>query len=264
MSNLAMSAALGLDSFEVPPLELRSNWTESDLHTIIRGVYKQVLGNEHLMDSQHLESAEALLRDGALNVREFVRVVAQSSLYQSLFFHGSSQYRFIELNFKHLLGRPPQDEAEIIEHVKLYYEQGYEAEIDSYIDSDEYILSFGGDIVPYPRSIITKRGNKTESFNRMFSLLRGPATHDRDNQAKLITSLASNSATPIKKPAVGNGANYGSTSKRYRIAFSSSNTYAQMGRLSKQEYVTSFSQMSTIYKKIHQLGGKILSITEEV
>ena len=264
MGNLALSATLGLDAFEVEPLELRSNYTEDDLQTVIRGVYKQVLGNEHIMESQRLDSPEALLRNGSVNVREFVRIVAKSPLYQSLFFHSSSQNRFIELNFKHLLGRAPLDQAEIDEHVLIYREQGYDAEIDSYLDSNEYIDSFGEDIVPYPRHIMSRRGMKTESFNRTFSLLRGPATSDRDNSAKLISSLAANLATPIKAPAVGNGAAADSTSKRFRVRFSTATTNALLNHLSKREWIVDFSQLSPTFKGIHQQGGKIISVTELV
>ncbi|MCL2936143.1 MAG: phycobilisome rod-core linker polypeptide [Trichodesmium sp. MAG_R02] len=264
MGNLALSATLGLDAFEVEPLELRSNYTEDDLQTVIRGVYKQVLGNEHIMESQRLDSPEALLRNGSVNVREFVRIVAKSPLYQSLFFHSSSQNRFIELNFKHLLGRAPLDQAEIDEHVLIYREQGYDAEIDSYLDSNEYIDSFGEDIVPYPRHIMSRRGMKTESFNRTFSLLRGPATSDRDNSAKLISSLAANLATPIKAPAVGNGAAADSTSKRFRVQFSTATTNALLNHLSKREWIVDFSQLSPTFKGIHQQGGKIISVTELV
>ena len=256
------SATLGLDYFEVPPLELPPNNTEDDLQTVIRAVYKQVLGNEYVMDSQRLESDEAQLRDGNYSVRDFVRAVAQSSLYQSLFFFCSSQYRFIELNFKHLLGRPPQDQAEIDQHVRIYNEQGYKAEIDSYIDNNEYLQNFGEQMVPYPRSIVTQPGVKTEGFNRMFSLLRGSPTSDRDNTAKLITSLAANAATAIKPPAVGNGANYSNTGKRFLIVFSSCKADARINRLSKQEYVITYNQMTPTVQKIHKQGGQILSITE--
>lgn len=262
MGNLMMSAALGLDSFEVPPLELRSNPTESELQIAIGAVYKQVLGNQHLMESQNLKSAEALLRDGSIDIRGFVRAVAQSPLYQSLFFHRSSQYRFIELNFKHLLGRPPQDQSEISEHVKIYHEQGYEAEINSYIDSPEYYLSFGNDIVPYPRSIKTQTGVKTECFNRMFSLLGGAATNDSDNNAKLIGSLAANFATPIKTPVVGNGSAYSNTCKRFRIVYTTSQANARMNYASKQKCVVNYNLMSRAMQTIHRKGGKILSITE--
>ena len=264
MANLAMSATLGLDAFEVSPLELRPNSTEDDLQTVIRAVYKQVLGNEHLMESQRLDSAESLLRDGSITVRGFVRVVAQSPLYQSLFFQGSPQYRFIELNFKHLLGRAPQDQSEIQEHVALYHEQGYEAEINSYLDSDEYVQSFGDDTVPYPRGIRTQTGATTDAFNRMFALLRGSATSDSDSSPRLISSLAANFPTPIKPPATGNGANYGNTGKRYSIVSSNSQAAARLNRFSKRESVVDYSQMSRTVQQIHNSGGTILSITEIV
>ncbi|MGK7937210.1 MAG: phycobilisome rod-core linker polypeptide, partial [Xenococcaceae cyanobacterium] len=79
-------------------IELRPNATEDDLQVIIRAVYKQVLGNAHLLEDDRLSSAESLLRNGDITVRGFVRLVAQSELYQSQFFETSSQYRFIELN----------------------------------------------------------------------------------------------------------------------------------------------------------------------
>ena len=264
MGNLALSATLGLDAFEVEPLELRSNFTEDDLQTVIRAVYKQVLGNEYMMESQRLHSPEALLRNGSINVREFIRVVAKSPLYQSLFFHSSSQNRFIELNLKHLLGRPPLDQAEISDHVLIYREQGYDAEIDSYLDSNDYINSFGEDIVPYPRQIKSRRGMKTESFNRTFSLLRGPATSDRDRSAKLISSLAANLATPIKAPAVGNGAASSNTSKSFLIEFLSRTADARLNRRGKRKRVVTYSQMNQQVRNIHRSGGKIVKITELV
>ncbi|NEO62214.1 MAG: photosystem I reaction center subunit XII [Moorea sp. SIO4G2] len=262
MGNLARSATLGLDAFEGNPLEMRPNQTEEDLQIIIRAVYKQVLGNEHLMEEQRLESAEALLRDDDITVRQFVRIIAQSNLYKSLFFHSSSPYRFIELNFKHLLGRAPQSQQEIQDHVQIYYEQGYDAEIDSYIDSEEYILNFGEYIVPYPRNIRSQVGLNNESFNRMFSLLRGSPTSDRNNSAQLITSVASNMATPIEPLAMGNGANYDNTGKRFKITYSSSNDFARAQKVSKQQITVSFDCMSKAFQNIHEVGGKILSITE--
>lgn len=262
MGNLTLSGSLGLDAFEARTFELYPLATEEDLQEVIRAVYKQVLGNHHVMDSERLSSAESLLRNGDLTVRGFVRSVAQSELYQSLFFSGSSQYRFIELNFKHLLGRPPQDQAEIAEHVRIYNEEGYEAEINSYIDSDEYIQSFGDNVVPSPRSIRSQVGMKNECFNRMFSLLRGSATSDSGKGAQLITSIGANLPTPIKPLAKGNGAAYDNTSKRFCIAYSTSQAAAQVNRLSCQEKTVSYSSMSKQVQNILKGGGKILSITE--
>ncbi|WP_425500572.1 phycobilisome rod-core linker polypeptide [Sodalinema gerasimenkoae] len=43
------------------------------------------------------------------------------------------------MNYKHLLGRAPYDESEVIFHLDLYQNEGYDADIDSYVDSVEYI-----------------------------------------------------------------------------------------------------------------------------
>ena len=57
-------------TFVSEPVELRSNSTEEDLQVVIRAAYRQVLGNVHLMESQRLTSAESLLRNGDITVRE--------------------------------------------------------------------------------------------------------------------------------------------------------------------------------------------------
>ena len=185
------------------PVELRPNATEDDLQLVIRAVYKQVLGNAHILESQRLDSAESLLRNGDITVRNFVRMVAQSELYQSLFFSNSSPYRFIELNCKHLLGRAPLDQGEISSHVQTYNAEGYVAEINSYIDSDEYNVTFGENIVPYPTSASTRTGVKNSVFNRTVSLLSGIATSDADNTSQLISSIAANISQKVKVTSAG-------------------------------------------------------------
>jgi len=79
-------------AFVSDAVELRAKATEDDLQVVIRAAYRQVLGNAHLMESQRLTSAESLLRNGDITVRDFVRQVAKSDLYQSLFFNTNSAY----------------------------------------------------------------------------------------------------------------------------------------------------------------------------
>ena len=81
-------------AFIAEPVELWQDATEDDLQLVIRAAYRQVLGNVHLMESQRLDSAESLLRNGDITVRNFVRMVAQSELYKSLFFNFSSPFSF--------------------------------------------------------------------------------------------------------------------------------------------------------------------------
>ncbi len=249
------------------PLELRPKaseegpkFNEDELQTVIRAVYKQVLGNAHLLEGDRLDDAESMLRNGDISVKEFVRKVGQSALYQSQFFDNSSQYRFIELNCKHFLGRAPKDQVEIARHVLIYNEEGYAADIDSYIDSDEYNDNFGENIVPYPRNTVTQAGSKTVDFNRAFSLFRGDATSDSGKSARLISDLGANTSSKITPAAKGSG-NVGNTGKRFRIAVAKAGSGANYRR-SNSTYEVGYSQLTQKIQNIHKLGGKIVSITE--
>jgi phycoerythrin-associated linker protein len=240
--------------------ELRPNASEDNLQSVIRAAYRQVLGNAHVMESQSLTSAESQLRNGDITVAGFVRAIAQSELYQSLFFENSSPYRFVELNFKHLLGRAPQDQAEIAAHVLTYNTQGYEAEINSYIDSDEYVSSFGENVVPSARGNSTQVGSKNVNFNRTFALMRGFAANDTGKSAKLISDLAGNLSTKIVTPASGSGA-VSSRGKRFRISITKANFGSRVTQ-SASTFEVDYSQLSKKIQNIQKTGGKILSVTE--
>jgi phycocyanin-associated rod linker protein len=155
---------------ETTPLELRPNASQDQLNAILRAIYRQVLGNDHLFgaDRKELASAESLLRRGSLTVREFVRLIAKSEAYKRRFLYPNSQTRAIELNFKHLLGRAPTSPKDIARHLDIYHAGGHSAEIDSYIDSPEYLEAFGDNIVPYPRGFEYRKAHTTRDFTNLF------------------------------------------------------------------------------------------------
>ena len=116
--------------------------------------------------------------------------------------------------------------------------------------------------VPYARGIKTQTGLSNDSFNRMFSLLRGSANNDSGRDAQLITSIASNSATDIKPLVTGNGANYGNSKKRFRIAYSSASASARLAKRASQGITINYSSMSKTISSLTKAGNKIVSITE--
>lgn len=130
------------------------------------------------------------------------------------------------------------------------------------IDSNEYASKFGEDKVPYPCNIRSQVGSTTESFNRMLSLLRGSPTSDRGQSARLIPSVASNLATPIKFLAKGKGFSYGSTGKRFKITYYSSQAAARLRGRSKQSTVVTYDLMSQTVQSIQRSGGRIEGIDE--
>lgn len=287
MAITTAASRLGTSAFqEMPRMELRPNWSKEDAQNVIRAVYRQLLGNDYLMKSERLVSAESLLCDGSITVREFVRAVAKSELYKTKFFYGSFQTRVIELNYKHLLGRAPYDESEVIYHLDLYQNQGYDADIDSYIDSPEYLENFGENIVPFYRGFEFQRGQRTVGFTRLFQLYRGYANSDRSQIAgsasRLARELGENSVSAIVAPSGGsNGWSYRPSGQSVYpgTGFSKGGPLAQSGRTyrievagiiqrqyprvrrSSKSFIVPYEQLSFQLQEIQRQGGKVASIT---
>lgn len=290
MAITTAASRLGTSAFaDASPNELRPNWTQDDAKAIINAVYRQVLGNDYLMKSERLTSAESLLANGSLSVKEFVRAVAKSELYKNKFFYPNFQSRVIELNFKHLLGRAPYDETEIIEHLDRYENEGYDADIDSYIDSDEYNQYFGESIVPYIHSFEVQTGHRTVGFTRMLGLYRGYANSDRaqlnSKGGRLATELARNSVSSVVAPsnssngwayvasrsrasggtpsrALGGVTPYGTPGRLYRIevAGMSKQGYPRVRRASKA-WIVPYEELNNTLQMINRQGGKVASIS---
>ncbi|MBD2327863.1 phycobilisome rod-core linker polypeptide [Alkalinema sp. FACHB-956] len=240
-------------------LELRSVRSPEEVQAVIRAVYKHVLGNPHVMDSERLVTAESKLAEGSITVREFVRAVGQSDFYRSRYFETCSPYRFVELNFMHFLGRAPQSQEELSEHVVRCVTEGYAAEIDSYMDSEEYQNAFGEHNVPtYRRG--SEAGLKQVSYNRLFAIDRGPAQVSSAVKApQLVYAVAANAANaikPAKATVIGSG-----TERRFKIVVQGAK-FDSPRRVSTSEYIVAASKMTPQIQRINRSGGKIVSITE--
>ena len=241
--------------------ELWSTSGVDEVQAVIRAVYKQVLGNPHVMESERLVTAESQLSDRSISVREFVRLVAKSDFYRTRYFQKCAPYRFIELNFLHILGRAPQDQTEISEHIIRCVEQGYAAEIDSYIDSEEYQAAFGENIVPYYRGRSSEANTKQVGYNRMSALDRGFAQIDSAVKAsQLVYAVATNSTNTIK-PSISRGGAYAAPEKMFKIVVTASK-FDRPRRRSTTTYIVPGNHMTPQIQRINRTSGKIVSITE--
>ncbi|MGB7085807.1 MAG: phycobilisome rod-core linker polypeptide [Phormidesmis sp.] len=238
--------------------ELWPTSSPEDLSAIIRALYKQVLGNPHVMESERLVTAESQLRDGSISVREFVRAVGKSDFYRTRYFESCSPYRLVELNFQHILGRAPESQAEVSEHIRRCAEEGYEADIDSYIDSEEYQDAFGENLVPYARQK-SEPGRKQVVYNRNFAVNRGPAqVSSAVTASQLVYDVATNSANKITTAKATAGS---TTEKRFRIRTTGAKFDAPR-RVSFNEYIVSARKMTPQIQRIQRSGAQIVSITE--
>lgn len=278
MGNL-IQERFGISSLGTQRIELRPNWSESDLQLVFRAAYEQVFGRIGVYAKGQFTNAEALLRNGKINVRQFVEILAKSDFYKENFFLNSSQGRFIELNYKHLLGRAPYDQSEISYHVNLYTKQGYDADIDSYLYSPEYSTAFGDHVVPYYRGFQSLPGMKMVGYNRLFKLYRGNGNSDNaqfgGNTARLRNNVSMNLPNQILPPTSARELATASLSSGnlmtagvrddnriflIEVVQGGTGTGVQVRR-SQQVIAVPFGQLSVKYQEIHKRGGKILRIT---
>jgi len=227
--------------------------------SVLRSAYRQVFGNAHLMEEQLVPTAESLFLQGDLNVQGLVSALATSDTYRKLFLEKNGPYRFVELNFKHLLGRAPHDQAEVSEHVQRLASEGYEAEIASYVYSSEYIATFGFDTVPYWRTTKTVAGESNLTYVRSLSLRGGEASFDGASAAKLKASLATGVAPRIAAQG-GRGGNSSRNDRRYRVNWTTASP-AGVNRRAVQVSIVPFSSLSATLQSVQRKGGSVLSVT---
>lgn len=173
------------NTLTAPPVVVTEN-----PNTVIAAIYKQMLGNAHLMESERdeMSTAESTFKL-CLDTRQFVREVAYSSAYKSRFFDSVSQFRFIELAFKHILGRAARSLAEYGEAMAAYTNGGYEACINWFVDSAEYEENFGTLIVPYGEYKGCYPTN--EEFNRSVAIRGTPCASDKARSSVLQYAVCS-------------------------------------------------------------------------
>ncbi|KAA8497087.1 Phycobilisome 27.9 kDa linker polypeptide, phycoerythrin-associated, rod [Porphyridium purpureum] len=137
---------------------------------VFKQLYRQVFGNAYLMESdlEELLVPESQLLMGSISVKDFIKRVAKSDAYKKRFFEPCGPYRFVELCTKHFLGRGPRDQKEVSEHVQRLANEGYDADVDSYMDSEEYMSLFGENGVPRFVFKGTYEGN--DQFNRLAAM----------------------------------------------------------------------------------------------
>lgn len=292
------ASELGVGLFEdTAPFEYVPGRSEEEVESIIRAVYRQVLGNAYIMESERATVPESQFKLGQLSVREFVREIGKSEAYFSRFFATCPRYRFIELNFKHFLGRAPNGYDEMKAHSAILDEGGWEAEVDSYLDSDEYQSAFGENFVPFYRGYKSRPGQTMVEFTHMFALARGASSSDFKGSLAGKSPLLNKNViqgTPITivppsggaagdgwsfrepplsartRQGVGAGANgtvyrievtgYQAAGVRNRVGRFPINSVSKFRR-SNKVYLVPYEQLSQEYQRIHKQGGKIASIT---
>ena len=144
----------GMKIFCYNPNNVSLNNIGYSLDSIVNAIYIRVFGRlVYLEELSILKKIESKFRDNKISVRDFVRNLAKSEVFKSLYWQPFYLCKAIEYIHTRLLGRPTYGRQEINQYFEIIYKQGYNSFIDLLIDSIEYTETFGNNIVPYERYI---------------------------------------------------------------------------------------------------------------
>ena len=113
-------------------------------------IYAQVLERQpYGFERKQLAKIEAEFLKNKIGVKRFLRELGHSEVYLNEFYYNSSNPKFIELCFKHFIGRAPSDQAEMRRYCDVLMRQGVKAMITALLDSEDYLRHFGCFTVPH-------------------------------------------------------------------------------------------------------------------
>ncbi|MEH1871591.1 phycobilisome rod-core linker polypeptide [Nostoc sp.] len=137
-----------------PKFVMKTGLSSSEKNEVIKATYRQIFERDITRAySLSISDLESKVKNGDISVKEFVRRLAKSPLYQKQFYQPFINSRVIELAFRHILGRGPSSREEVQKYFSIISTGGLAALVDALVDSAEYSDYFGEETVPYLRGL---------------------------------------------------------------------------------------------------------------
>mmetsp|Transcript_27086 Transcript_27086/g.46701 ORF Transcript_27086/g.46701 Transcript_27086/m.46701 type:complete len:546 (+) Transcript_27086:96-1733(+) len=128
----------------------KGDFAEKD--DIIFAAYRQIFSEHQNIKFNKQPITELKFRNGDLTVKELVKAFATSDTFLGWNYAFNSNYRFVEMMVQRLLGRDVHSEREKVAWSIVICNEGPIGFIDKLMDSEEYMSSFGDNVVPYQKS----------------------------------------------------------------------------------------------------------------
>jgi phycoerythrin-associated linker protein len=126
----------------------------TDRQQALAQIYTQLLERQPYASERHeIAHLEEDFLSGKLDVRHFLGKLVMSNLYLDSFYRDSSNLKFMEFSFKHLLGRTLHNKEEISTYTDVLTKQGVSVFFHKIFDSEEYRQAFGCHTIPYARDV---------------------------------------------------------------------------------------------------------------
>ena len=140
----------------------------SGMNDLIMAAYRQIFHEQQMLAFNRQTYLESQLRSGQITVREFIRGLVTSDIFRSQNYNVNNNYRFVQLCVHRILGREIYSEREKLAWSIVLATEGLHGFIDALLNSDEYLDTFGDDIVPYQRRrTLPQRSQGDLPFERM-------------------------------------------------------------------------------------------------
>ena len=142
------------EMMHVPEAISHSVHSATDRQKALAQIYTQVLERQpYEFERKEIAHLEKDFLAGKIDVRHFLGELVVSELYLDSFYRDSSNLKFMELSFKHLLGRTAHDKEEISGYTDVLTKHGVNAFFHKIFDSEEYRKAFGCHTIPYARDV---------------------------------------------------------------------------------------------------------------
>ncbi|MEW5857589.1 MAG: phycobilisome rod-core linker polypeptide [Cyanobacteriota bacterium] len=137
-----------------PKFVMKPGLSAFEKQQVVKAAYRQVFERDITRAySQSISYLESQVRNGDISMKEFIRRLGKSPLYQKQFFEPFINSRALELAFRHFLGRGPSSREEVQNYFAIVSKGGLAALVDALVDSQEYSDYFGEETVPYLRGL---------------------------------------------------------------------------------------------------------------
>lgn len=139
-----------VDEFAVKETTVSRESAREERQNALYQIYAQVLERQpYAYERKVLAQAEKDFLKNKIGVKRFLRVLGHSEVYLNEFYYNTSNQKFIELCFKHFMGRAPKDQEEMHFYCDILMRQGVKELITALLDSEEYRQHFGCFTVPH-------------------------------------------------------------------------------------------------------------------
>ena len=153
---VSSNGGLRLENGDASGIKTFSTMDKADC---LQAVYRRLFKDNRNIDFHHNTSLDSAYLNGEITTQELVRELLCSDMFVNYILATNSNYRFVQLCFERVLGRPAI-QSEVFKWSSLLASEGIRPFAEKLTGSDEYTTAFGPYQVPSRRSLKLSSSNQ--------------------------------------------------------------------------------------------------------